>query len=175
MNVIIAMAVLMAAPASGTEAGGLEWKVAKAWEVQPDRPMRAGTFHLPAAKGDKEPAELAIFYFGEGQGGAVDANIQRWIGQFEQPDGSDSAKKAKTSKQKVGGLDVTTVELTGTYQSGGMMMGPKVAKPGYRLLGAIVEGPKGPVFFKLTGPDKTVAGSKGAFDKMLKSIKVKKQ
>jgi hypothetical protein len=43
-------------------------------------------------------------------------------------------------------------------------------KPGYRLLGAIVEAPEGPVFFKLTGPAKTVAVAKADFEKMLSSL-----
>jgi hypothetical protein len=43
-------------------------------------------------------------------------------------------------------------------------------KPGYRLIGAIVEAPEGMVFFKLTGPAKTVQAAKPAFDKMLQSI-----
>ena len=46
------------------------------------------------------------------------------------------------------------------------------AKPvsGYRLLGAIAEGRSGNVFFKLTGPSKTIAAQQAAFDQMLASI-----
>jgi hypothetical protein len=44
-------------------------------------------------------------------------------------------------------------------------------KAGYRLLGAIVEGPDGDIFFKLTGPAKTVAAAQDEFQAMLKSIK----
>ena len=47
-------------------------------------------------------------------------------------------------------------------------------KPGWALLGAIIEGPAGRVFFKLTGPQKTVDGSAREFDDMLKTIKPKK-
>jgi hypothetical protein len=41
---------------------------------------------------------------------------------------------------------------------------------GYRLLGAIAEGRGGNVFFKLTGPSKTIAAQQAAFDQMLASI-----
>jgi hypothetical protein len=52
-----------------------------------------------------------------------------------------------------------------------MAMGQTGApKPGYRLLGAIVEGPQGSIFFKFTGPAKTVAQNQTAFDAMLASI-----
>jgi hypothetical protein len=46
-------------------------------------------------------------------------------------------------------------------------------KTGYRLLGAIVEGPQGSVFFKLTGPENTVKSAKDGFDALLQSIKPK--
>ena len=44
---------------------------------------------------------------------------------------------------------------------------PANPKPGYRLLGAIVEGPEGAVFFKLTGPEKSVTAAEKTFRKML--------
>ena len=49
-------------------------------------------------------------------------------------------------------------------------MGPKTPKPGYKLLGAIVEGPGGNVFFKLTGPAKTVEAARADFNKLLKGV-----
>jgi len=67
---------------------------------------------------------------------------------------------------------VTTVDVSGTFKGGGPMMGQSGApKSGYRLLGAIVEGPEGNVFFKLTGPAKTVAAAQDEFQAMLKSLK----
>ena len=42
--------------------------------------------------------------------------------------------------------------------------------PDYRMLGAIVEGPQGSIFIKFTGPAKTVAANRAAFDKMLESL-----
>ncbi|HEX4621213.1 MAG TPA: hypothetical protein VH208_06570 [Myxococcaceae bacterium] len=61
--------------------------------------------------------------------------------------------------------------MAGTYTgAGGPMAQMPVKKPGFKLLGAIVDGPQGPVFFKLTGLVKTVDGARADFDKMLKSI-----
>jgi hypothetical protein len=140
-------------------AGGVIWKAPSRWAVGPERSMRAATYMVPAASGDPEGGECAVFFFGPGQGGSVQANIDRWIGQFEQPDGKPSAERAKQNKEVINGLPVTMVDLTGTFAGGGPMMGTSGKKAGYRLLGAIVEGPQGVVFFKLTGPAATVAAA----------------
>jgi hypothetical protein len=126
--------------------------------------MRAATYIVPAAKGDSEGAECAVFV---NLGGGVQANITRWIGQFETTDGAPNQKS-----ETINGLQVTTVDVSGTFKGGGPMMGQSSGpKAGYRLLGAIVEGPEGDVFFKLTGPAKTVAAAHDDFKAMLKSLK----
>lgn len=133
--------------------------------------MRAATYMVPAAAGDSEGGECGVYYFGPGQGGGVDANIKRWIGQFEQPGGKPSDQAAKINKQTTGGLPVTTIDLSGTYTgAGGPTATSKSNKTGYRLLGAIVEGPQGGVFFKFTGPAKTVAANEAKFQAMVKSV-----
>lgn len=170
MHTFALMLMLAAAPVQDS-AGGLKWTAPASWTKDAERPMRAVTYKLPAAKGDAEGAELAVFYFGEGQGGAVDANVKRWLAQFQKADGTPADKDAKTKTEKVNGMNVTTVDVKGTYLGGGPMMGATQPKPGYRLLGAIIEGAKGPLFFKLTGPEKTVQGAEGEMKKLLKSVK----
>ncbi|WP_420042679.1 hypothetical protein [Cystobacter fuscus] len=156
------------------EAGGLSWTAPKEWEALPARPMRAATYRIAPAKGDTEPAELAVFYFGQGQGGAVDANVKRWVGQFQKADGTAlTDKDVRTKKETLNGLAVTTVDVKGTYTGGGPMMGPSSPKAGSRLLGIIVEGPEGPLFFKLTGTERTVAGAEKGFRKLVESVKKK--
>ena len=44
-------------------------------------------------------------------------------------------------------------------------------KPGFRMLGAVVEASNGPWFFKLTGPAKTVAKWEPAFDTFLANMR----
>jgi hypothetical protein len=170
---VAAASLLVAGRAHAEEAGGLSWTAPKEWTVQGERPMRVVTYGVPAAKGDVEGGEVAVFYFGAGQGGGVEANVQRWVNQFQRPDGKPIEKEAKTKQEKVGGLPVTTVDVKGTYNGGGPMMGPASPKPGFRLLGAIVEGPEGAVFFKFTGPEKTVAGAEKSFRKLLEGAKKK--
>lgn len=151
-----------------SSASGIKWTAPSHWKLGPERQMRAATYIIPAASGDSEDAECAVFF---NIGGTVEANINRWITQFEQPDGKSSEQVAKQKKETINGLAVTTVDLTGTFIGGGPAMGQgQQKKASYRLLGAIVEAPQGNVFFKLTGPAKTVAAAQSEFQTMLKSV-----
>ncbi len=133
--------------------------------------MRLATYTIPHAAGDSEGGECGVYYFGQGQGGSVEANLDRWIGQFTQADGKPSKSAAKIDKRTVHALKITTVDVSGAYTGMGGPNAPGGApKSGYRLLGAIVEGPQGSVFFKFAGPAKTVAQNQIAFQKILDSL-----
>jgi hypothetical protein len=114
-----------------------------------------------------------VYFFGAGQGGSVDANVERWKGQFQGPDGKTAP--AKVATRKVGGLTLTTIESAGAYSG---MRGPSAPSgslvAGYRLLGAIVEGPGGNVFVKFTGPAKTIAANQQKFESLLASFQLDK-
>lgn len=154
------------APTGPANAGGLGWNdFAPLVRRAPKSSMRAAEYGI---EGD-EHAELSVFYFGEGAAGGVEANVERWLGQFSQPDGSETAKKAKRGEQKVAGMVVNTVEVTGSF-AGGMGMSAGGPATDYMLLGAIANGPNGAVFFKLTGPSASVARARGAFAQMLGSL-----
>lgn len=121
-------------PESATSAhsGGVKWTAPTRWEAKPASGMRAATYLIPAAEGDSEGAECAVF---ENLGGGVQANITRWISQIDKPEGEPNQKS-----EKINGLSVTTVDVSGSFKGGGPMMGQSGApKAGYRLLGAIVE------------------------------------
>lgn len=143
---------------------GMTWSVPKAWSVLPERAMRVATYQVPPAGGEKEAGECAVFFFEGGQGGPLDANIDRWVGQFE-----GSPQPARSSKE-VNGMKVELVKIEGTYAPGATMMQSTEKKENYRLYGAIVEGPQGLVFFKMTGPKNTVAAAEADFDVLLGSI-----
>jgi len=154
-------------------AGGIRWTPPSGWQALPERPMRAATYRVPRAAGDAEDGECAVFFFGAGQGGDVQSNIKRWIGQFELEGGKPADKAARITKETVAGLAVTRIDVSGTYLASAGPMAPRgaVRKPGFRLLGAIVEAPGGNVFFKFTGPAKTVAEAQGKFEALIKSVK----
>jgi len=131
---------------------------------QPSSSMRLAEAEIPGPGG---PALLTVFFFGAGGGGEVDANLQRWAGQVEPDDGSAPVRGGFT----VDGFTVSTIEVEGTLLPSGMGTGPAEPVPGSKLLGAVIEGPGGPWFFKITGPEETVSAAAGSFDEMLRSIR----
>jgi hypothetical protein len=170
--------VLPAAPGSTpmmssvpSQAAGVAWTVPAGWEAEQARQMRVATYRIHAIAGDPEDAECAVYFFGSGQGGTVEANLDRWAHQFTSPDGQSLAQPAKMEKRVVAGLKISTISVSGTYLGAGGMMGQEeVKKANYRMLGAIVEAPEGLVFFKLIGPLNTVAGADGDFKSVLDSL-----
>jgi hypothetical protein len=151
---------------SGSQGGSsaVKWTRPARWKDGPLKQMRTATYMIPAAAGDSEEAECAVFM---NIGGGVQANIDRWVGQFEKTDGAPSQKR-----DMINGMIVTTVDVSGTFKGGGAMMGQSSGpKSSYRLLGAIAQGPEGEIYFKLTGPAKTIAAAQGEFQAMLQSMK----
>lgn len=156
-------------PARGTPTvAKLTWTDPEGWTKDPkQRPMRLATYHVPGSD-DASPAELAVFHFGPGDGGGIEANITRWVGQFSDVPSSEVVRTEKTTSA---GAPVHVVEIPrGTFASG-MPGAPAVPKPDYALLGAIVESPSGSYFFKLTGPSATVANQRDRFHGLLDSVR----
>jgi len=132
--------------------------------------MRAATYTIAPASGDRASAECGVYFFGAGQGGTVEANLERWKGQFKGLDGK--VAPAQIAKRTVHGLTVTTIDTAGEYSGlGGPMAAASRAVPGYRLLGAIVEASGGNMFIKFTGPAKTIAENQRKFEQMLASFR----
>ena len=133
-----------------------------AWkQAQPKSPMRKAQLEVPAKDGGK-PAEVVFFFFGGGQGGDVQANVQRWLGQFTSAEGAQ-----KVEPQDFGGVKVTLVSTEGTMKAS-PISGMAEEQPGFGLLGAILEHAEGPVFAKMTGPAALVKESREAFIAMVK-------
>jgi hypothetical protein len=152
---------------------GLTYTAPPAWHSRPPASsMRVAEFVVPKAQGDSEDAELIIHYFGAAGAGSAEANIDRWISQVKQPDGSPSKAKVRRADRMINGLKVTTVDVTGTFTA---EMSPGAAehynKPAYRLCAAVVETPQGPYYIKMTGPAKTVADAQPDYEKFLSSLK----
>jgi hypothetical protein len=131
--------------------------------------MRVVTYRLPG-EAEADAASLVVYYF-SGGGGGVDANLQRWYGQFKQPDGSSTADSAKREERELLGMKVHVVEVSGTYvaeTSPGS--GVRVNKDDHRMLAAIFESPSGPHFVKLVGPAATVERWRESFDAFLAAV-----
>jgi hypothetical protein len=158
-----------AAPTGTPSAGGLTWTAPAAFTARaPESRMRAAEYTI-AAPGGGEPAVLGVFYFGPDQGGSIDANVERWIGQFTDAAGAPAKSSAKVEKRSRGAFGITTVDVSGTFTNS-MPGGPAGAQANQRMLGAIVEGPNGPVFFKLVGPAAAVAPAEAPFRELIDSV-----
>jgi hypothetical protein len=153
-------------------AAGLRWTAPAGWKIEAAQPMRAATYTVAPAPGDKAGGECGVYFFGVGQGGTVEANLDRWKGQFRGGDGKPAP--AQVAKRTAGGLTITTIDTSGDYSGMGGPLASGRAVPGYRLLGAIVEGRGGNVFIKFTGPAKTVAANSQKFQQLLASFQQEK-
>jgi len=156
-------------PTAGRGGTGLSWETPKGWTSEPPaNSMRRAQYRIPGAAGE---AECVVFYFGPGQGGSPQANAERWASQFEQSDGRSPLEAMTTRALDAVDIPVLIVETRGTFQAGSMMGGPVTdRKPGWALLGAVVEGADANWFFKLTGPEPTVAANREPFEAMLRSV-----
>lgn len=183
----ILASIVVAAPCRGqpaaTEAatvfsiadGAVSLEAPAGWRrVQPKSGMIETEFTIPgdaagAAGEPLAPGRMTVM----GAGGSVEANIERWYGQFAQPDGSSTKDKAAVKKLKVAGRDVTLVDVAGTYKDspGGPFAGGKtIERPAYRMLAAIVEGPDGNYFLKFYGPAAIVEQHADGFRKMVEGM-----
>ncbi|MBA63825.1 MAG: hypothetical protein CMJ76_15840 [Planctomycetaceae bacterium] len=130
------------------------------WKQSPaSNNLRTAQFAIPKVEGDKDDAELVVYFFG-GAGGGVNANLERWSGQF-QPGG----KKQKIYKGQSKQGEYYLLDVTGVYNK---PIGPPINRqtnptPGYKMLAVVLMvKDKGNYFLKLTGPQKTVSSVSNA-------------
>jgi hypothetical protein len=172
----IAMIGFVCADDKGTvvEIDGLKAIAPAAWKKDelPKGPMfksRKYQFKIDKVAGDPENAELRVILL-QGEGGGVDANIDRWKKEFKAPAGD----KAKVEKFQVNGVDVVMVDIEGTYLSKFPPFAPDAKiteKDNWRIINVMFNSKNGPYFFKLMGPAKTVGGQRKAFEEWVKSFK----
>ncbi len=165
--------------AGGTEcmlgSGALKVMAPKDWKsVKPSSSMTSFQFMIPKVDGEAEDVsdgKLTVMTVG----GSMEANLNRWYGQFTQPDGSTTEEKTKIEDITVAGCDVKIVSLQGTMterMGGGPFAGGKmVERENYRKLVAVIQGGElGQHFVTLTGPGKTVQANADKFRQMVNSL-----
>jgi hypothetical protein len=158
------------------EIGGLTSKAPAGWKKQePASKLRTYQFAVPKVEGDKEDAELVVFFFGTGGGGGTEDNIKRWKTQFIAPEGKTIEEVSKLEKYKVGtGADIVSLDISGTFKYKNPPFSPTAKeerKENFRRFNVIFDTDKGAYFITLTGPAKTMAKSKEAFDGWIKAFK----
>jgi hypothetical protein len=136
---------------------------------QPKSTILSHEFSAPKSEGDRYDGRLTVM----SAGGSVDANIERWYGQFKQPDGSSSKERAKVEKRTIAGQEVHLVDISGTYKDQAGPFAPAVEREKYRMLAAIVVTEQGNFFLKFYGPQRTVSENEKAFDGMIESLTVR--
>jgi hypothetical protein len=172
MRIVLLLTALLvgiagAADTQRTEATGLRFLVQSAWaRVPAASEMRAAQFRIPKTGSDTDDGELVLFHFGGGQGGGTQDNIDRWLSQMTQADGSPSKDKATTLIRTINGLKVTTVDVSGAYSG----MSDKTPRAGWRMLAAVIEGKGGPWFWKAVGPAATIEAAKTGFETLVSSV-----
>lgn len=165
--------------------GKLVLEVPKEWKKEkPKSQIVQYEFSAPVAKDAEEDkaekpdptkqARITIM----GSGGGVEANLERWYGQFEQPNGGDTADVAKVEEMEVSGQKVHYVDITGSFKDtmgAGPFSGAKpVLREDYRMLGAIIETKElGDYYVKITGPAAVLEELNDSFKEMLKGLKAK--
>ncbi len=141
------------------------------WQVKPARRMTVAVYNLPKAEGS-EDAELTISHYPGMKGIPLDAQVQRWAGQFQQPEGKTPAEAVKQAPLDKAAHPTTLIDITGRYTASSMMGGGTSApKDNYQMLVGYLEAETGPWFFKLVGPQATVAAHREEFLKFLREAK----
>jgi hypothetical protein len=162
----LAAALTIAAPAAGAQTVSLlayQTTVPAGWTPRtPSSSMRLAEYTTAGA-------DVVVYFFGKGQGGAVEPNLARWRAQFSTPDGSKVPEKI--TRDSTGTFPITIAEYTGTYARGIGAGDASQAKPNQTLVAAIVETPQGTIFVQLFGPAAEVAKQRDAAVRFVKGLK----
>ena len=131
--------------------GGISWDMPAGWTRGAEGPMRLATV-------TDGKAEIAISSFGGDVGGVL-PNVNRWRGQVGLPPVESQADAER---------DVTEVEIA----SGQKVRVYDFAGTETRTRDASVPGEGKLYFIKMTAPSAVVAERVGAFDQLVKSLRV---
>ncbi|MFN2239954.1 MAG: hypothetical protein ABR524_11230 [Thermoanaerobaculia bacterium] len=141
---------------------GVAYQLPDGWNrVQPASSMRIDQAVIPGAAGS---AELVVFFFGVGSGGGTQDNLDRWAQQVE----SQTPPTQETFQSN--GLNIVMIDTSGVLMPSTMGSGPATPQPNSRMYGAVVEGEGGPWFFKMTGPEETMAQQRDNFLQLLRTV-----
>ncbi len=146
---------MAATPVVTATGADLVWDAPAAWKSKAASAMRKATYIVGDAGAE---AELSITAFPNDVGGEA-ANINRWRGQVSLPPLAEAEMAGAVQRLTANDLAIAVVDFAGT--------GPNAQ----HLLGAIVPYQGATWFFKLLGPDATVAKAKPEFIAFLKTVK----
>ena len=144
------------------EFDGIRFKVPSGWEQVALSPAQQGfvtaSFKIPQAGNDVKLTLSSV-------GGGVDANIQRWIGQFQLPPGENPQQKSI----QVDKIDAIWLDLRGTFDSGPALNSQ--AESGMRMIGVAIPRSPRDFYLKLTGPREQLVNAEKEFRDFVKSAR----
>ncbi len=148
--------------------GSLSFRAPGSWqEIRPSNAMRVKEYIIDPTS----QTRLAVYFF-PGMKDAVDANLERWINQF------DANNRQELQKNKFNQNHVTTTvfEMQGTYLKAERPMdpsSPKLELKDHTMLAAVAETDSGTWFFKTYGQNPIISSQKANFDKLVESFSLK--
>lgn len=132
--------------------------------VKPSSSFVAAEFSLPGTDGDNADARLTV----STAGGSVEANIQRWKGQFD-----PLTEETPQEEIDVAGIQVAVVDLAGNFNDQRGPFAPAVQRPDYRMIAAIIPVNGQLHFVKATGPQQTMAAHADEIREFVRSVRQK--
>jgi hypothetical protein len=145
--------------------GSLTLTPSEGWTRKPPQSsFIAAEFVLPRAAGDDQDGRLTLSV----AGGSIEANIERWKGQF-----AGALKNDKQEQFDVAGVKVTLVDLSGDFNDQRGPFAPAVQRKGYRMITAILPVGGQLHFIKVVGPEKTMAAHAEKIQAFIRSAQPK--
>jgi hypothetical protein len=142
--------------------GGITFTAPETWQRKaPQSSFIQAEFALPKAEGDDADGRLTV----SSAGGSIEANIERWKGQFTKLENSHQEKIESA------GVEATLVNLSGEFNDQRGPFAPAVSRPNYRMIAAIIPLGEQPYFVKATGPQKTLEAHAEAIEQFVASAK----
>lgn len=129
-----------------SEGGGLHWATPVGWSELATSQLRQANFKV----GDAGQAECYLTILA-GDGGGLEANVNRWRKQMSLPEAS-AAEIAALPRGPFFGGEAVFVDLEGTFAG---MSGDEVGDA-YRMVGFVQVAPAGARFLKFVGPEAVV-------------------
>jgi hypothetical protein len=150
---------------SRIEIDGITLAAPAKWESKsPESSIITAELVLPRADGDDADGRLTI----STAGGTVEANIDRWKGQF-----APQPQNASQEEIDVAGLKITVVDFSGDFNDQRGPFAPPVKRSGYRMIAAIIPDNGQLHFIKATGPQKTIAANADAIQAFIRSARMR--
>lgn len=138
---------------------GIRFDVPGRWLEQAESEFYEAKYVIPSEHGEMTLTLTTM-------GGGIEANLNRWVGQFRLEPGA----KPRREKLSVDGLNGDWLDVRGTFRSRvGNSPGPH---PDWRLLGVAIPTKPRPFLLKLIGPRPAVAKFQDEFRKFVRSGRV---